>query len=358
MNKKFVSRIFIRIRNIIYLSILLLTGCHSQNMHLTTKTFSGNYNTFKNAITFFKEIHLWLPASGIAAIPDGGMPRTLYKNTSLYHFQVERKSLTKIYDFGNLPYNYSRWKSKTSYGTSKIVFSITPIEGWRDFAEINPEMKKYETMYRGVFLCSFLSHNHNRKQVIRISTTGEYPIISTDDSMVIYTKEEKGKYSLEMYNLNNNKSETLVDDLDIEPTISFFKDKKTAYWLLQNGEWLKINVFNKKTTRISSKSVVENSEVPTKTLEELMGRIPYAEWGFNLAEHYPRSTKGFINDIVKRKGNLEYRIAVLQMLKRKLPPQKLHKIVNKLISASESPNPETSVLVKSLFETLNSINNI
>ncbi len=342
-----------RIKNILYFLVLLLTGCHTQNIHLTTKAFSGSYNTYKNALVFFKEIHLWLPSSGIAVIPDGGIPKTLYKNTSLYHFQKQEKVLTKIYDFGNLPYNYSRWKTKTSYGTNLIAFSITPIEGWREFIEINPGLKKYKTMYKGIFIYTPNNYTHNRGEITKITTTGESPILSPDDSIVIYTKREKVNYSIEMYNLNTQKTNLLVNDIDIEPSTSFFKDNKTAYWLLENGKWLKIDTSKREITTITLENpATSNVEISTKELEKLTKDIPYSKWGFNLQEYWPRSTKGFITDIVEMRGNLEYRIAVLQMLKNRLSQQEINKIITRLTSARKPLSSETLIMVRLLYQMI------
>ncbi len=353
MNKKFFSRIFIRIRNIIYFFVLLLTGCHTQNIHLTAKAFSGSYNTLKNAIAFFEEIHLWLPASGIPAIPDGGIPRTLYKNTALYHLQIKEKFLNKIHDFGNLPYNYSRWKTKVAYGTSLIVFSITPIEGWKEFTEINPQMKKYETMHRGVFLYNLNTNNHTYSKAIRISLRGEYPIISSDDSTVIYTRLEKKKYSLIMYNTDTGGKEILANSVDIEPSTAFFKDKKTAYWLLQNGKWLKIDTIRKEMAQANLKNVTKyTGEIATRDLEALTKTVPYTEWGFYLPEYCPKTTKGFIKDIIKMRGNLEYRIAILQLLQNKLSPGKIYEIIEKLRS-KDILSGETFTIIELLNEMAN-----
>ena len=112
------------------LALLLLSGCYGDINMISNVGRNAVCNADTSEIVFYKFIQVFRPAKGLWALPDGGKSKVLYKNISLYHFNVKHGELLRVYDFGSLRGHRHSWKTKAYISDSSIVFRITPTIGW------------------------------------------------------------------------------------------------------------------------------------------------------------------------------------------------------------------------------------
>lgn len=115
---------------VVALILLSLCGCYGDIHMVSNVGRNAVCNADTSELVFFKFIKVFRPAKGLWALPDGGKPKVLSKNISLYHFNVKRQELFRVFNFGTLRGNRDSWKTFTSISDSCIVFRITPTIGW------------------------------------------------------------------------------------------------------------------------------------------------------------------------------------------------------------------------------------
>ncbi len=98
-------------------------------------------------VVFFAFLQAHRPARGLAAFPDGGRPRVLHKNVSLYQLDLADGSLKRLYDFGPLPLAKSAWACRARYDGDSVRFGLEPVGGWPQalkWKRVDPEhLRKY-----------------------------------------------------------------------------------------------------------------------------------------------------------------------------------------------------------------------
>ncbi len=92
-------------------------------------------------VLFFAFLQVHRPAKGLAAFPDGGRPKILYKNVSLYQMDLPEGTLKKLYDFGPLPLAKAAWNCRAFYEGDSVRFNLEPVSGWQQ----NLKWKRVDT---------------------------------------------------------------------------------------------------------------------------------------------------------------------------------------------------------------------
>lgn len=106
--------------------VILLSGCYGE-IHLTTNFgYGATYSDDSTQVVFFKFIEFYRPAKGISAFPDGGQPKMLYVNSSLYKLDTQTQELLLVHDFGSIRAYNARLRTFTRFTDSSIVFKIAP----------------------------------------------------------------------------------------------------------------------------------------------------------------------------------------------------------------------------------------
>ena len=109
---------------------LILSGCYG-DINLTSEFNGGGvYDPDSINVFYFHSAEAYRPARGITAFPDGGISKVLFKNVSLYQYNILKKSLVTILDYGPLPYSAGRWKFNLMIRNDSVAFMIEPVSGW------------------------------------------------------------------------------------------------------------------------------------------------------------------------------------------------------------------------------------
>lgn len=134
------------------LIVLLLNSCYSDDINMITEAHqSAVYSPDSSVIYFVGYVRAWQAAKGLTAFPDGGKPKELYKNISLYSYDIKNIRLNRLMDCGDLPFNLSRWKVKIIPGESELSFSITPLQGWDQDMYNESSMASIKLKYDKIF---------------------------------------------------------------------------------------------------------------------------------------------------------------------------------------------------------------
>ena len=127
--------------SIFLLTALSLLGLYGEP-HLTLE-FAGPAaaDATGQRVLFFAFLQVHRPAKGLAAFPDGGRPKILYKNVSLYQMDLPEGTLKKLYDFGPLPLAKAAWNCRAFYEGDSVRFNLEPLSGWQQ----NLKWKRVDT---------------------------------------------------------------------------------------------------------------------------------------------------------------------------------------------------------------------
>lgn len=110
----------------------LLYSCYGEINVSCEFLGAGCYDSDSVNIWFFHSSEVNRPAKGITALPDGGIPEVLFKKVTLCQFNILKKSLVTIMDYGALPWSGSRWKFYLTIRNDTAAFRIEPVSGWEN----------------------------------------------------------------------------------------------------------------------------------------------------------------------------------------------------------------------------------
>lgn len=141
----------IKLYKTILLTLLpLLTACYSEYVsmdydihHYPCRNESGD------KIAFIVSKCAYRPAKGISRFPDGGTPKYLLEETSLFLLDTNSMDLKKITDFDDLipllGCHRSNWSTKLACFNDSIYCSISPVSDWEFYlrmAETSKDTQK------------------------------------------------------------------------------------------------------------------------------------------------------------------------------------------------------------------------
>lgn len=304
----------------------LLSSCY-EDFLVIQSSFSNGHYLDSNRVVFFHTIKASQPPKGISRFPDGGTHKTIYKNTSVYQYNIQKKELYKINDFGNLPFN--SWNDYISIHKNKILYSTAPSLGW-DWRIANSTRKdeflRLKNEIGGIFLYTIDSLKNEK-----IIHAAYYPLFSPNGEHILYLKKDTNRTEIIVYN-TNIKNTTNLFNTPITNRIN------SLFWINENEIFLKINddsfLFdiqgNKKNSPdLSNKQIVKN-KLETRKLKEILNDITYADWGFELKKYWNKDIDDFCNDIVLLNGNLEYRKTILEEYHNVLSKKEIEDMLNKI----------------------------
>jgi hypothetical protein len=131
---------------------LFFVGCYEDNIHVYEDSSGGLYGQDSTEIYFFKFLSAWQPAAGLTAFPDGGTPRMLINNLSFYRLDRDEDHLQRIYNFGDLPYQKSRWRTFINKQDSIITFGLNPLNGWEREITFDEKIRDLQQKIGGYFV--------------------------------------------------------------------------------------------------------------------------------------------------------------------------------------------------------------
>jgi len=130
-------------------------SCYSDEINMKTDAhYSATYSTDSTHVYFVAQTRAWQAAKGLSAMPDGGKPKELFKDVSLYSYDIQTGNLIRLLEMGQLPYSPVRWKFMIIPQGNEISFSLEPLSGWEKEIEYNPEMVTIRNNLDHVFLIS------------------------------------------------------------------------------------------------------------------------------------------------------------------------------------------------------------
>ncbi len=105
--------------------IVVLPGCYGEMQIRNTTARGGSFNEDSTKVLFYSFMRALRPAKGLPETPI-----TRYRNASLYLYDIDMDDLSRIMDFGTVPYSSSRWTMVAFFAGDSIAFRITPLQGW------------------------------------------------------------------------------------------------------------------------------------------------------------------------------------------------------------------------------------
>lgn len=104
---------------------VILPGCYGEMQIRRTAARGGSFNEDSTKVLFYSFMRAMRPAKGFPETPI-----TRYRNASLYLYDIDADDLSRIKDFGSIPYSDSRWTMVALFAGDSIAFRITPLHGW------------------------------------------------------------------------------------------------------------------------------------------------------------------------------------------------------------------------------------
>ena len=156
-------------RNLIFLAVafLCLSGCYGGIQVAENFGVNSSYNNDSTQIVFFKFIHVFRPAKGVLAFPDGGIPKTLYSNASVYLLDINSQTLTRVHNYGPVGGGRSRWTTSAFFYDENIFCNLQPRMGW-DMELRYPSRGIDSVVYSNIK--GWFSYSLPSKQTTRIRT--------------------------------------------------------------------------------------------------------------------------------------------------------------------------------------------
>jgi len=118
--------------------LFLLAACHTNHLSLDYKVIDACYaDSSSKHIAFFLRSSAYYQAKGVSKFPDGGAPKYVYNDISLFVINTENNQLERIVSFKDLAkagFNISNsLNALTIVADSVIYFRIKPITPWNDY---------------------------------------------------------------------------------------------------------------------------------------------------------------------------------------------------------------------------------
>jgi len=309
----------------------LLSSCYEDFIVINSTFKSVKRSKDSSQVFFFHYLQAGQPPKGISRFPDGGIHKIIYKNTSLYSFDIKNKELFKIYDFGNLPFN--NVLEHISLQNNNITFSISPLMGWDWIRKHSSDSSfiKIQSKYNGFYTCDL-----ETKSLNRFINEGYYPEISPDGKQIIYLKKDTAHIEIWHLSINKNENHLLKNIVDDSPYTSLKWKNNESIYFKSNDKTYEMYVNTNNAILIKNKIDFKTDYIPIKDIKELTSEISFKNWGLNLADFWQKNKNEYLQDIIKLNGNLNYRKAVLQSLSEDLNKVDLEYILEQMQKYEDS----------------------
>ncbi|MBN1409163.1 MAG: hypothetical protein JW956_15285 [Calditrichaceae bacterium] len=155
-----------------------MSSCYSDYLSVHYEVhWNAQWNTDHSKITYIASKTAYLEAKGIAKFPDGGIPKYLMQDVSLYVFDPCNHKLDIIVDFNDLTRwigpSRSKWKAELLFTDSLIYYEVLPASGWELFLN-NAKTEADSTSIAAV------RDKYSKSYVINIETDQIRQVDSTD----------------------------------------------------------------------------------------------------------------------------------------------------------------------------------
>ena len=236
-----------------------MASCYSEYVSLSYSVHHYPcHNDAHSKVAFVVSKCAYLPARGIARFPDGGIPRYLVEETSLYVLEPESKQVRKIKDFTDLSNflgcNRSSWKTYLAYTDSLVYCSVSPVSDWKFYrkmaktAQDSQRIKNLEEKYNQPFVF------HEK--------TKEIAHVDTSVFNAVYKKEKKADFTQFM----NHLSEIPLAELGLVIQDIYPKSDK---------EYIKETIFLENKSSLTRRAVIEQiiSKLSKKQIKKLLRQM-------------------------------------------------------------------------------------
>ena len=304
----------------------LFTSCYEDYLVISSKFESGKINSDSTKIVFFHILQASQPPKGIRRFPDGGTHHIIYKNVSVYSFDIIEQKLEKIFDFGNLP--YSSWMYNTSMQLNSFVFSISPISGW-DWSIKNSVKSEIYTELSEKYM-GFYKYDMETKELNQFKYNAYDPELSPDENQIVYLKRDSLNVEICYLNINETKNKIIkkFESNSAFIPIYWIDNENIAYKVKKDLISINLQTFEEKLT--DKELILKPLKISMKEIEGIIKPYTFQDWGFNLTDYWQKSINEYINDIVLLNGNINYRKAIIQTISTQLTQKDFEDILNKM----------------------------
>lgn len=316
----------IHARKTLFLSviILLFTSCYEDYISIGLDYSKGTLIS-DHEIVFFHKINAGQPPKGISRFPDGGTQKVVYVNTSFYRYDTLNNELHKIFDFDGFPVSFM--SGEVSIQQNILLFMANISYSWKrilnDTTDRYKDHKILKDKYSGFFI-----YNLENENITHLKYDGYDPVLSPDATQIIYLTEDTLGVKLWHLNISKNENRFIKTIKSDSRFIDFFWQDNEHIVYEDND---KLMMFDLNTNLIipfkGEQTVNKKNEISIRKVIDLTSHITFKEWGFDLKEHWARTQKEYINDIIPLNGNLNYRKVIMEEIGNDLSNDDIDRIL-------------------------------
>lgn len=307
------------------LPLFFFTSCYENYLIITSDFSSPVISADSNKIFFFHYLEASQPPKGISRFPDGGTHYSIYRNVSMYAYDINQEQLTKILNFGKLPFNQKI--DHIALRKDQLVFSLSPLMGWQRLKKYYSD-STYQTIYNEFI--GFYQYNIAQEKLTRFRIDGFYPELSPNENQIVFLKRDSTNLSLWLHDLNTAITEELKKFDDDSPLNPIEWKDTTHVFVRVDGNVYEFDTKNKTWQKTTEIVEFYPNKIPIRQVKELTSEVSFSNWGFHLPDLFPKSKKQFIEDIICLNGNLNYRKAIIQSFAPELSKEDFKDILNQM----------------------------
>ncbi|HDT15599.1 MAG TPA: hypothetical protein ENN55_05250, partial [Firmicutes bacterium] len=122
----------------VFAAVFLSSCGYSDYVHMDYTVHHGAAaDSWEGRTLFLASTSAYRNAKGLAAFPDGGVPRYLLKKTALYRFDSSSGQLDELADFsdlaGFLGVSRSKWAAVLFHKDGAVFYRVGPAGGWEQY---------------------------------------------------------------------------------------------------------------------------------------------------------------------------------------------------------------------------------
>lgn len=250
--------------------LILLTSCYSDYIHLKYETSHDPVSVFhygdSNQVAFVSTQMAYLRAKGIAAFPDGGQVKVIYRETGLYMCDIKKSKVTLLANVPNTPYLFTDTKLvyindvvyycceiDTSKSIDSVLFSSLNKKYVKAFS-IDIKTKKVKPLDPEKFNSLYQKHNKKcdlsllNKELDKIPLS-EFDLVIQD----IYPKSDKAYIEETIYLKSDGQTtrraviEQIISRLDKQEIKALLSEMDDYANGLEGSEKTEYEIFSKET---------------------------------------------------------------------------------------------------------------